>query len=168
MFTFLQGNYRIPREIYQLLNERFDVCENAQEFREKLSAAFVDYMVSNVSNENCGYSYEWFRMLDGRDDADYDSFLDYVQELEEALHNEDMTRAERLIRMIDAMGIRYPYYTLDKADYFIAIGKKEEAKAIALELADMETYRNDAPIQMRCGVWVRSRKHMCPCVKVLC
>ena len=151
LFTFLQGNYRIPREIYQLLNERFDVCENAQEFREKLSAAFVDYMVSNVSNENCGYSYEWFRMLDGRDDADYDSFLDYVQELEEALHNEDMTRAERLIRMIDAMGIRYPYYTLDKADYFIAIGKKEEAKAIALELADMETYRNDAPIQMRCG-----------------
>ena len=151
LFTFLQGNYRIPREIYQLLNERFDVCENVQEFREKLSAAFVDYMVSNVSNENCGYSYEWFRMLDGRDDADYDSFLDYVQELEEALHNEDMTRAERLIRMIDAMGIRYPYYTLDKADYFIAIGKKEEAKAIALELADMETYRNDAPIQMRCG-----------------
>ena len=153
LFFYLADNYRIPNEVYRLLDQRFDICENAQEFKEKLPTGFVDYMVSNINNENNGYSRAWLEMLDGRDDADYDAFLSYVHELEGVLHEEDKTRAGNLIKTIDTLEIWHPYYALDKADYLTAVGRNEEAKALVLELADADTdtYQNDVHIQMLCG-----------------
>lgn len=151
LFIYLASNYRIPNEVYQVLDERFDICETVQEFKEKLPVGFVDYMVSCINNGNGGYSREWLVMLEGEDDADYDTFLNYVHELECAMHDADKTRAGNLIKTIDALGIRHPYYALDKADYLLSTGKSEEAKTLALALFDVEAYRDDIHIQTNCG-----------------
>lgn len=151
LFFYLANNYRIPNEVYRVLDERFDICENAQEFKEKLPVGFVDYMVSCINNGNGGYSHEWLAMLEGEDDADYDAFLNYVHELEGAMREEDKTRAGNLIKTIDALEIRHPYYALHKADYLLSEGKDEEAKALALAVFEVEAYRDNIDIQMHCG-----------------
>lgn len=151
LFIYLANNYRIPNEVYQVLDERFDICENAQEYKEKLPIGFVDYMVSCINNGNGGYSHEWLAMLEGADDADYDAFLNYVHELEGAMREKDKTRAGNLIKTIDALAIRHPHYALNKADYLISEGKDEEAKALALAIFGVEAYRDNIDIQMHCG-----------------
>lgn len=151
LFGYLAENYRLPREIYLLLDKRFHISESEQEFKEQLPVGFVDFMLSNITNTNGGYSYKWMSMLQGEDDADYDAFLSYFYELEGEISNPDKARAGELIKAIDALKIWHPYYALDKADYLLAVGQKEEAADIVLEMADAQEYRDDLRIQMICG-----------------
>ncbi|MCD8038098.1 MAG: J domain-containing protein [Lachnospiraceae bacterium] len=87
LFGYLAENYRVPREIYILLDQYFQIKENAQELKEWLPVAFVDFILSNINNAVSGYTCEWMGMLRGADDADYDAFLVYLQELERAYFN---------------------------------------------------------------------------------
>lgn len=160
LFGYLAENYRIPREIYILLNEQFQISENEQEFKEQLPTGFVDFMLSNITNSNSGYSCKWMQMLEGEDTADYDAFLNYFYELERELYNPDKTREGDWIKAIDALDIWHPYYALDKADYLLAVGQPEEAADIIFDLADREVYQEDLRIQMIGGsiLWRAGKK----------
>lgn len=160
LFTYLAENYRIPHEAYVLLDEHFHIQENEQEFREHLPVGYVDFMISNINNPNGGYSYRWLSMLQGEDDADYDAFLNYIYELGGELSGEDMTRAGDLIKAADALGIWHPHYAVDKAEYLRRTGKTDEAREMALALAENEEYQDDLHIQMICGsmLWELGKK----------
>lgn len=160
LFGYLAKNYRIPREIYILLNEHFHISENEQEFKEQLPVGFVDFMLSNITNTNGGYSCKWMSMLRGADEADYDAFLSYFYELEREISNPEKAHEGDLIKAIDALEIWHPYYALDKADYLLAVGQKDEAADIIFEMAAAEDYKDDLRIQMLGGyvLWRADKK----------
>lgn len=160
LFGYLAENYRIPREIYILLNEHFHISENEQEFKEQLPVGFVDFMLSNITNTNGGYSCKWMSMLRGADEADYDAFLSYFYELEREISNPEKAHEGDLIKAIDALEIWHPYYALDKADYLLAVGQKDEAADIIFEMADAKDYKDDLRIQMLGGyvLWRADKK----------
>ncbi len=160
LFIYLAENYRIPHEAYVLLDAYFHIQENEREFKEHLPVGFVDFMISNVNNPNGGYSYQWMCMLKGADDADYDTFFNYIYELGGELNNDDSARAGDLIKAIDTLGIWHPHYAIDKAEYLRRTGKTDEALEIVFDLLDNEAYQNDLHIQMVCGslLWNMGKK----------
>lgn len=151
LFIYLAENYRITHETYVMLDEYFHIRENEQEFKEHLPVGFVDFMISNISNPNGGYSYSWMRMLKGADDADYDTFFNYIYELGGELNNAESTRVGDLVKAIDALGIWHPHYAIDKAEYLRRSGHVDEALEIVTGLLDNEEYHDDLHVQMVCG-----------------
>ena len=168
LFLYLAENYRIPHEAYVFLDERFHIQENEQEFKDHLPVGFVDFMISNVNNTNGGYSYNWMRLLEGADDADYDTFFGYIYELGGELGNEDCTRAGDLIKAIDALGIWHPHYAIDKAEYLRRTGKKDEALEMVRGLLSREEYQDDLHVQMACGSMLWSMDEKEEAYKALC
>ncbi len=168
LFIYLAENYRITHETYILLDGYFHIRENEQEFKEHLPVGFVDFMISNISNPNGGYSYNWMCLLKGADDADYDAFFNYIYELGGELNNEDSTRAGDLIKAIDALGIWHPHYAIDKAEYLRRSGNVEEALEIVTGLLDAQEYHDDLHVQMVCGslLWNMGKKE--EAYKALC
>ncbi|MDE6914055.1 MAG: hypothetical protein K2P35_10230 [Lachnospiraceae bacterium] len=168
LFIYLAENYRITHETYILLDEYFHIRENEQEFKEHLPVGFVDFMISNISNPNGGYSYEWMSMLKGADDADYDTFFNYIYELGGELNNEESTRAGDLIKAIDALEIWHPHYAIDKAEYLRRTGNVDAALEIVTGLLEQEDYHDDLHVQMVCGslLWNMGKKE--EAYKALC
>lgn len=160
LFIYLAENYRITHETYVLLDEYFHIRENEQEFKEHLPVGFVNFMISNISNPNGGYSYDWMRMLQGADDADYDTFFNYIYELGGELNNAESARAGDLIKAIDALKIWHPHYAIDKAEYLRRQGNVDEALEIVTGLLDKEEYHDDLHVQMVCGslLWNMGKK----------
>lgn len=168
LFIYLAENYRITHETYVLLDEYFHIRENEQEFKEHLPVGFVDFMISNISNPNGGYSYDWMRMLKGADDADYDTFFNYIYELGGELNNPDSGRAGDLIKAIDALEIWHPHYAIDKAEYLRRQGNVDAALEIVTGLLEQEEYHDDLHVQMVCGslLWNMGKKE--EAYKALC
>lgn len=168
LFIYLAENYRITHETYVLLDEYFHIRENEQEFKEHLPVGFVDFMISNISNPNGGYSYDWMRMLKGADDADYDTFFNYIYELGGELNNPDSGRAGDLIKAIDALEIWHPHYAIDKAEYLRRQGNVDASLKIVTGLLAQEEYYDDLHVQMVCGslLWNMGEKE--EAYKALC
>lgn len=168
LFIYLAENYRITHETYVLLDEYFHIRENEQEFKEHLPVGFVDFMISNINNPNGGYSFDWMQMLKGADNADYDTFFNYIYELGGELNNPDSGRAGDLIKAIDALKIWHPHYAIDKAEYLRRQGKVDEALEIVTDLLNQEEYHDDLHVQMVCGslLWNMGKKE--EAYKALC
>lgn len=160
LFIYLAENYRITHETYVLLDKYFHIRENEQEFKEHLPVGFVDFMISNISNPNGGYSYRWMCALKGADDADYDTFFNYIYELGGELNNPESARAGDLIKAIDALDIWHPHYAIDKAEYLRRTGNADEALEIVAGLLENEAYHDDLHVQMACGsiLWSIGKK----------
>lgn len=140
LFTYLMDNFRLTNDIYRLLNERYDIVENAGEYMEFLPQGFVNYMINCINdvNDENEFAYEWFK---GDDGADYDSFIRGLFELENQIYEGDFTDVDSKIAKMDTLNIYHPYYELVKGFTEINKGLFEEAYKRARQLVDTEEYK---------------------------
>lgn len=159
LFTYLMDNFRLTNAVYRLLNERYDIVENAGEFIEFLPQGFVDYMINCINdvNDENEFAYEWFK---GDDAADYDSFIRGLFELENQIYEGDFSDVDSKIAKMDALNIYHPYYELVKGYADINKGLYEEAYKRAKQLVDAEEYKYSIKNQSSGGelLWLSGHK----------
>lgn len=145
LFAMLSDKFWIPSNIWRLLDRVFKIKENEQRFKEHLHPNFVDYMIRNiVSDTDEGqFTYEKF---EGRDQADYDAFLNAYYKLGNLLDTrepEDKLAWEKAISeqeaFLDSLDISHPRYVLAKARIWMIRGNKSEAEKIARETLAKES-----------------------------
>ena len=145
LFSYLASHYRMPSDIWKVLDRVFGFVENEQKFKEHLNVNFVDYMCRRAS-EHAKASEFPYRRFSGEDTADYDVFLARFDELVNLMRKGSETgdregcfqEIAQKIAFLDSLGISHPWLALEKARYELYTGKKEEAEAHMRKLLEHE------------------------------
>ncbi len=139
LFRYLSEYFRIPAPVWRLLDRVFRIVENAEEFKEYLPENFVDFMVWK-SSEGAEATDFPFEKLKGEDTADYDAFIQNYNELcslfSEAYEDKEgwLKKVGQKIAFMDGFGITHPWYEMEKAEYELVCGRKEEAERMVRDL----------------------------------
>lgn len=165
LFAWLANHYWLPCKIWRVLEKRFFITENQEEFKEHLPEYFVSYILSKIG-EGAELSDFRFEKLKGEPQADYDGFLrqffSFCRQF--AGHGMDMQSVsqEELIHMkqglekLDSFGISHPRLSFEWIRWHIYSGDKEEfltkLRALMAENGeDEDIYLRGAYILRRCG-----------------
>ncbi|NLL80326.1 MAG: tetratricopeptide repeat protein [Clostridiales bacterium] len=145
LFSFLAEHFQLPSRIYQLLNETFRIEEEAEAFREHLPVEFVNFLIRRVHDTegNMDFSYEEF---EGADDADYDEFLRYYNELADQTMKEDGAAASQTVQAMAGLEIDHPLFRLEMARTELLCGK--EGKALDLIRPLVAEHKDSLRIQV--------------------
>lgn len=132
LLVFLMSHYKLPTEIWNLLEEKLEIRKNQSRLKEKFPADFIDYLINCVTR---GEEVE-FSQFEGPRDGDYDSFLQCYDNCWRALQEKNLEYAAQLLAESDRMGIRHPCMEVCRAHYLQADGRPQEALEIMRKLRD--------------------------------
>ena len=141
LFRYLSDHFRLPASVWKILDGVFGIVQGEREFKEHLSEDFVNFMVWKCA-EGADDSDFPFHKLEGKDRADYDTFITNYSQLLRISREEPEGREEWLkeigqkIAFMDTLGISHPWYEMEKARYAVLLGRREEAEHMARELWD--------------------------------
>ena len=140
LLSFLTQHYKLPTQIWKLLDKKLNITEDAKALREKFPANFMHYIVSKCERgEDL-----MFGQFEGAEDADYDLFLEYYDRCWQALQSEKPEEARICLESADKLGIRHPVMEVCRANLLLKEGRREES--IALLEEQLEKYPGDAMI----------------------
>ncbi len=154
LLGFLTDSYRLKTDIWKLIDKTFNLQEEREELLEKFHPNFIEFVMHQCqSDENFP-----FELLEGEDDADYDTFLYHYYELCRQNDNGDQEAARNTLETMNHMPIRHPYLKLETARYNRLVDNIPEAAKIAHEL--FETMGEDMRILVYGGeiLWDHGEK----------
>ena len=130
LLRFLTDHFKLPTDVWKLLDDKIHIVKNAGAFRERFPAQFVNYMVHKCES---GEEVE-FSQFTGAADADYDQFLQYYDRAFQALQSNNLEEAKRMIDCGDALGITHPVMEVCRASYYEKTGRVQEAVTLLKDL----------------------------------
>lgn len=135
LLCFLMNHFKLPTEVWKLLDKRLSIVNDAASLREKFPADFMRYIVSKCERgEDVDFS-----QFEGPEDGDYDLFLQYYDRCFQALQEKKPEEAQEQLGKADALGITHPVMEICRANLL----QRQEKKDEALEL--MENLRRKYP-----------------------
>ena len=140
LLGFLTEHFKLPTEVWKLLDRKLSIVRDAKYLREKLPANFMHFIINRCER---GEDLE-FGQFEGPETADYDLFLECYDRCWQALHEDRLEEAESCLRDADACGIRHPAVEVSRANLYVRQGKVEEA--VELLEGELRKYPKDAMI----------------------
>ncbi len=137
LLVFFMDHYRLPLDVWKLVDKNVHFLDRAKELREVFPADFVSFLISR--SDAADFDYEYF---DGPDDGDYDRFLHLYEECWGALQENRDDEARQLLTDADALEITHPVLEICRALYYKHLGETDKSAVIMDEIA--EKYPNKA------------------------
>ncbi|MCM1118230.1 MAG: tetratricopeptide repeat protein [bacterium] len=123
LLVFLMQHYRLPSQIWKLLEEKLEIYKNQTRLKEQFPAEFIEYLLSRTTrSDNVDFS-----QFDGPEDGDYDAFLQCYDDCWRALQEQKLDTVAQLLEESGRMGITHPCMEVCRAHYNQAVGRPEEA-----------------------------------------
>lgn len=141
LLRFLMDHYRLPGEVWKLMDKKLEITAGAAALREKFPADFIRYILNKCER---GEDVE-FDQFEGEDEAPYDLFLQYYDRCWQALQNDDMEQAGQSLENADSLKIRHPVMEICRAEFLEKQGRAEEA--VALLQSELEKHPEDAMLR---------------------
>ena len=114
LLVYLMDHWHLPKEIWQLLDSKFDLRARRAELIEKFPKDFIDNAVINGIETEPNVPYDLFLPQNA---GDIDPFFPlYFKARDEILSN-DLDNAKSTLDDLDATGIRHPFGQLLHARY---------------------------------------------------
>lgn len=132
LFGFLMTHFRLPPQVWKLLDEHFLISEEEAVFKEQFPAEFVDYMLGQLRGR-VHFPYEYF---EGPEDGDYDAWITEYFKLYETVEQEEYEKAKEILERMNRTGIRHPLAGMEQARLLLAEGRREEAVEEAVRLLE--------------------------------
>ncbi len=126
LLRFLMDHFRLPGDVWKLLDRKLCITSGAAALREKFPADFVSYILSKCER---GEDVE-FDQFEGEDEAPYDLFLQHYDRCWQALQEEKPEQAQQEIDSADALNISHPALEVCRAELLEKQGKSGEALAL--------------------------------------
>lgn len=140
LLRFIMDHFRLPADVWKLLDKKLCITADAAALREKFPADFIRYILSKCER---GEDVE-FDQFEGADDAPYDLFLQYYDRCWQALQNDNLEQAQQSIDNADALKISHPVMEVCRAELLEKQGRIKEATALIERL--LEKYPGDAMV----------------------
>lgn len=130
LFRYLMEHYYLTAEIFRMLDDKFDIQKDEAEWKEKLPAGFVNYMLEKIKDEkgDTDFSFEW---LTGEAGMDFDGYVRNLEELNNRLWEKNLEQSEQLLKNLDATGIWHPFR--DLGEMRLKFLKAPEHRLLSLE-----------------------------------
>ncbi len=140
LLVFLMDHFRLPTDVWKLLDKRLGITRDAASLREHFPGEFIHFLTNRCSRgEDVG-----FDQFEGERDAPYDLFLQYYDRCLLAFQENDLEKAGENIRLADGLGIRHPVMELCRAELLMRQERPEEALQLLERLH--EKYPGDAMV----------------------
>ena len=130
LLGFLAENYRIKTDIWKMIDRTFNLQEEKAELREKFHPNFIEFIMNQCQSQD-DFPFE---LLEGEDQADYDTFLYHYYELCRQNESRDTEAASHTLETLEHFPITHPYLLLERARYDRNLGQTEQASGAAHEL----------------------------------
>lgn len=152
--AFLMEHFRLPTEVWKLLDKKLSIVSGARTLREKFPAHFIHYIVGKCQR---GEDVE-FGLFEGPEGGDYDLFLQYYDQCWNALHEKRYEDAGKCLENGDRLGIRHPAMEICRTVWMADQDRIEEAFAHLEEL--LKKYPKDTMIRYNAAeqFWNRGDK----------
>ena len=132
LLRFLMEHYKLPTEIWKLLDEKLHIVEDAAKLRENFPADFIGFIVSKCERgEDLVFS-----QFEGAPDANYDLFLRYYDQCWRALEEGQLEQAEEFIKNARDLQIFHPVLEVCQANLFVKQERISEAIDLMLKLKE--------------------------------
>lgn len=154
LFQYLMEHYFQSSRVYRMLDEKFDIKENEQEWREKLPSGFMDYVLDKISDETgeTDYSFEW---LKGEKTADFDGFIRNIEYVNTLLWEKKQEEAAPIFKEMESAKVWHPFYDLLKLRYQLMMKQTLTPDEKTQMTAKMEQLLAEYPtsrrIPLECG-----------------
>lgn len=140
LLRFIMDHFRLPGDVWKLLDKKLDITADAASLREKFPADFIRYILGKCER---GEDVE-FDQFEGEDEAPYDLFLQYYDRCWQALQSEDLEQAQQSIDNADALKISHPVLEVCRAELLEKQGRIQDAIALMEKL--LEKYPRDSMV----------------------
>jgi len=124
---FLMEHFALPVEIWHYFEQIFNWSENQEELMEIYPPAFIEFIVTMVSNTE---DHRRYHLFDATQERDFDRFLELLSELNYRLNIEQLEEAENLLDEIEMLDIEHPDYLLEKARLVAFLGNPDEGLSL--------------------------------------
>lgn len=109
LFCFLMEKFFLPKEVWRLIVEHFEIEERVAELSERYPEDFVEYVINNsIYDDILDY-----RLLECKDEY-VDKFLKRYFDLDVLIRKHDYKAQGELIDLISEMDVYHPYFELLK------------------------------------------------------
>lgn len=154
LLAFLMGHFRLPTNVWKLLDKKLGITKDASFLREHYPADYVRYIINKCER---GEDVD-FDQFEGEDDADYDLYLQYYDRCWQAFQEENLELAGEHIENADRLKIRHPVMEICRAELLARRGSPKEA--IDLLEALRARYPGDAMISYNTAeaLWKQGEK----------
>lgn len=129
LLLFLMEHFKLPTNIWKLLDKKLSITKDAKSLREKLPPNFMRYCIDRCER---GEDVE-FGQFEGPEDGDYDLFLQYYDRCWQALQEKKLGEARQHLQSADSLGIRHPVMEVCRAKLMLEKGDAEGAIALLKE-----------------------------------
>ncbi|MCM1027236.1 MAG: tetratricopeptide repeat protein [Roseburia sp.] len=123
LLRFLMDHFRLPWEVWKLLDKKLSITADAARLREYFPGDFIRYVINKIER---GEDVE-FSQFEGADDAPYDLYLQYYDRCWQALQQGDTEQAGKCIEEAEGLKIRHPILEICRADILHRTGREKEA-----------------------------------------
>lgn len=136
MMNYLLSHFYLPKEIWQLLSEEFQIMDDYEELKERYPSDFLDYIRYYIEND---YFIDFTRMRprdSGVDasEANVDGYIRTYLDLRGCLDRGEHEKAGERLEELSAFGVWYPWETVERMRLAEARGSMKEAVELAESL----------------------------------
>lgn len=121
--AFLMNHFRMPTDVWKLLDRKLDITKGAASLRELFPADYVRYIVGKCER---GEDVD-FDQFEGADDASYDLFLQHYDHCWQAFQEDDLEQVEQYIQDAEQLDIRHPVMDICRAELLVRKERPKEA-----------------------------------------
>lgn len=132
--VFLMDHYRLPKDIWELILQTFDLCHSKEELYERFPVHFIDFVTEDPENK----AWMNFGFFEAKETADIDEFIDKYVSIRKMIENQEYEEIEQLLEVLDNMDIYHPYLDIEKIRYNLAIKDFEKAMQLAEKLNEKQ------------------------------
>lgn len=123
---FLMNNYRLPAEIWQLIQENFDLIDSREELCELFQEDFIDFVTEKPENK------AWlnFTLFEGEEEEKVDIFISHYLTIRKMNDYRDYEDIDKEFAEINEIELTHPYLQVEKMRYYLKSKDTEKALEI--------------------------------------
>lgn len=137
MLRFLMDHFRLPSEVWKLLDQKLHLTQDAAQLRERFPVDFINFVLHRCDR---GEDIE-FSLFEGAQEADYDLYMNYYDSCWRALQDEKLDEAAKLLSEAEGIDVYHPVMDVCRGHLYELQEKLQEA--ISLMRALYEKYPTD-------------------------
>ena len=130
LLTYLSEHFRLPQDIWKLLDETFEMKEQRKELCDIFPEGFINYIFREIEES----SVLPFDLFQGDEYADYDSYINLLAKSTRDINARELDDAKKTLEELKETGIYHPYHTINEIRIHLINQEFEQASSLANDL----------------------------------
>lgn len=150
MIVYLMSHYYLPHNIWELVDDTFEITEDIPALSQQFPTDFLNYVKFHVDNETF-IPYELFEYINDEEDANADAYIGKYLDVKGRVDNGESEGCLKELDDLRAYGIYHPFEDAERIRVLIKENENENEKAVKLSESLMSEYGGYTYIQLYAG-----------------